>query len=427
MPHTDYQDTPSSFDAWAILHKRSYHSPDHKSHHFNNWRNNLRKMQLHNEEYALGRKSFYLSMTPLADLSHAEYKAARLRPLPPRRPSSIIRPHPPPHSPAPPAANWLDKNVVTGIKDQGQCGSCWAFSAVAAMEGAFNLKHVGSMPVQCTNSKKGEDDFSCGLKGNQTQCCSFSEAEVVECTNNGQDTCDVGGDMEDGMQTAIKRGSINTEKQYPYGYGDCCDPQDPSQECCPIMGCEPKAEPVVLGFSGIVNITEGDEAALTDAVAGFPTISIAIDASSDDFQMYGGGVYQDYSCGNTTDDLDHGVAIVGYGHGDPDPSKAFDGGDVQSCDATQPSLFVCPTSSSCCCQHKSVFTKQCIAYKCCPTTSSCPAPSPVPFKGCTPSFPLWYMVKNSWGPYWGMNGFIAMSRNADNQCGIATYASYPVY
>ena len=61
-----------------------------------------------------------------------------------------------------------------------------------------------------------------------------------------QDTCDVGGDMYDGMQTAIKRGSINTEKQYPYGYGDCCDPQDPSQECCPIMGCEPKAEPVVM-------------------------------------------------------------------------------------------------------------------------------------------------------------------------------------
>ena len=73
-------------------------------------------------------------------------------------------------------------------------------------------------------------------------------------TRDVQDSCDVGGDMEDGMQTAIKRGSINTEKQYPYGYGDCCDPQDPSQECCPIMGCEPKADPVVMGLHAHVLI-----------------------------------------------------------------------------------------------------------------------------------------------------------------------------
>lgn len=92
------------------------------------------------------------------------------------------------------------------------------------MEGAFNLRNMNKMPAQCAETKKDHGAFTCGLKSNTSNCCSFSEGEVVECTNKGRDTCDVGGDMEDGMNTIIKLGAINTEEQYPYYYGDCCDP-----------------------------------------------------------------------------------------------------------------------------------------------------------------------------------------------------------
>jgi hypothetical protein len=92
------------------------------------------------------------------------------------------------------------------------------------MEGAFNLRNMNKMPAQCAETKKDKGAFTCGLKGNTSNCCSFSEGEVVDCTNKGRDTCDVGGDMEDGMNTIIKLGAVNTEEQYPYYYGDCCDP-----------------------------------------------------------------------------------------------------------------------------------------------------------------------------------------------------------
>ena len=84
---------------------------------------------------------------------------------------------------------------------------------------------MNNMPAVCAETKKDRGAFTCGLKGNTSNCCSFSEGEVVECTNKGRDDCDTGGDMEDGMNTIIKLGAINTEEQYPYMYGDCCDPQ----------------------------------------------------------------------------------------------------------------------------------------------------------------------------------------------------------
>ncbi len=82
------------------------------------------------------------------------------------------------------------------------------------------------------------------------------------------------------MNTIIKLGAINTEEQYPYYYEECCDPQSgvlppptsiaPAShahtgECCMIDGCQPQKDPVVHGFTGVANVTSGDEDALVSA------------------------------------------------------------------------------------------------------------------------------------------------------------------
>lgn len=165
-------------------------------------------------------------------------------------------------------------NVVNPVKNQGSCGSCWAFSAVAAMEGAFNLK-TGSLH-------------------------SFSEQQVVDCTLNGANTCSIGGEMWQGIDYVAKAGGIESETSYPY-------------KGTSGGGCHFDSSKVVGKFSGYVNVTSGDEAALKAATFEKPVISVGIDASSIWFQLYLFGVYDHSSCKNSIDDLDHGVAVVGYG------------------------------------------------------------------------------------------------------------------
>ncbi|KAK8718606.1 hypothetical protein OTU49_014611, partial [Cherax quadricarinatus] len=107
---------------------------------------------------------------------------------------------------------------------------------------------------------------------------------------------------------------------------------------------------------GFVDIREGSEDDLKKAVALLGPISVGIDASSDSFQLYSSGVYNEPDC--NPKQLDHGVLVVGYG-------TTEDGTD-------------------------------------------------------------YWLVKNSWGATWGDIGYLKMIRNHNNQCGIATAASYPL-
>ena len=166
-------------------------------------------------------------------------------------------------------------SVVTDVKNQGSCGSCWAFSAVATMEGRYALD---SGDLQ-----------------------EFSEQELVDCTMNGTYTCEMGGEMHDGIdEIALNHGGkINTETQYPYEGRDSktCNAKDD--------------EAIDAGITGYANVTVGDEDALKAAAYARPIISVGIDASSISFQMYFGGVYDPIFCSSTR--LDHGVSVVGYG------------------------------------------------------------------------------------------------------------------
>ncbi|KAI9909212.1 hypothetical protein PsorP6_015132 [Peronosclerospora sorghi] len=281
---------------------------------------NVARIAVHNQAYERGEASFTLGLNDFVDLSDSEYKQLlRYRKRSDGQATATFTKPANMHE-VPDTWDWRTHNVVTPVKNQGQCGSCWAFSAVAAMESAYALS-TGTLE-------------------------SLSEQELVDCTLGGVDNCNHGGEMSEAYQEIIEHhgGKIERERDYEY-----------TAESKGV--CNANDDKGVGHFTAYVNVTSGDEEALQVAVATKGVQAVAIDASSFTFQLYRHGVYNWPLCGKALDALDHGVAVVGYG----------------------------------------MYKKK--AY---------------------------WLVKNSWGEFWGMKGYIMMSRQMDNQCGIATDASYPI-
>jgi C1A family cysteine protease len=162
--------------------------------------------------------------------------------------------------------NWVTKGAVTPVKDQGQCGSCWAFSATGGIEGAVFVAGRG--------------------------LTSVAEQQLVDCSGTeGNQGCN-GGLMDYAFQWVIKNKGIGSEASYKYTARDGT--------------CKKVAS--VSTIKSFVDVAAGDEAALLVAVNKQP-ISIAIEADQACFQFYSSGVLDDASCGTN---LDHGVLLAGY-------------------------------------------------------------------------------------------------------------------
>jgi len=304
----------SLFQTWKEKHGKVYESDEHELAKFNVFKSNAAYINEHN----MKGLSFTLALNKFADLTNEEYRNMLLGsgPAPRSNGSAYLEPA---NVVLPKEVDWRKEGYVTPIKDQGQCGSCWAFSAIAGLEGQYFKKH-GTL-------------------------LSFSEQQLVDCSRSyGNMGCN-GGLMDQGFEyiETLAQG-IDLEDSYKYTAED--------GRCHAGSGTTANPPATVTGYT---DISQGNERQLTHAAATVGPISVAIDASAMSFQFYSKGVYYESSCSSTA--LDHGVTVVGYG---VDEGKDY------------------------------------------------------------------YLVKNSWGPAWGLDGFIKMSRGRRNNCGIATSASYPL-
>ncbi|XP_072500826.1 cathepsin K isoform X1 [Notamacropus eugenii] len=235
------------------------------------WEKNLKYISTHNLEFSLGLHTFELAMNHLGDMTSEEVvqNMTGLKVPLSRSQNNDTLYIPDQEGRTPDSIDYRKKGYVTPVKNQGQCGSCWAFSSVGALEGQ--------------------------LKKKTGKLLNLSPQNLVDCVSKN-DGCG-GGYMTNAFQYVQENRGIDSEDAYPYiGQDENCmyNPTGKAAKC-----------------RGYREIPEGSEKALKRAVARVGPIAVAIDASLSSFQFYSKGVYYDKNC--NSDNLNHAVLAVGYG------------------------------------------------------------------------------------------------------------------
>nr|XP_039273519.1 procathepsin L-like [Styela clava] len=289
---------------------------DENNQRYTTWKKNLEFVEKHNEKFNSGETTYKMSMNGLADLTQNEFKTMLMEyssSFAQLRNSSLFKSGF--NNSVPDILDWRSEGYVTPVKNQGQIGSCYSFSAVEAVEGQY-FKQTGIL-------------------------VSLSEQQIVDCDQGGD------GGIPYKVYEYIQRvGGVQTEQDYPY--------------VAKVQKCKfdkSKAYAAVSSYDLIR--PRRDEDSLQTAIAQVGPISVSSIKIYQSFQFYHSGVYYEPKCDGLGQPGDgyHAMLATGYG--------SENGND-------------------------------------------------------------YWMVKNSWGTGWGENGYIKMIRNKNNNCGIASQATYPI-
>jgi C1A family cysteine protease len=223
-----------------------------------------------------GNHTYTVGLNAFADMSSGEFKARMLGYKPElvrgKRVVPALHEVPAPQAYPDGSLDWSQKGAVTGVKNQGNCGSCWAFSTTGGVEGVVAIQH--------------------GM------LISLSEQELVDCADSyGNMGCN-GGSMDSAFKY-VEANGLCTESAYPYTSGST-----DKAGTCQKSSCGASSYSKITGYTNVVH-TENALGAAVD----IEPISVAIEADQPGFQYYTGGVFSGV-CGQN---LDHGVLTVGYG------------------------------------------------------------------------------------------------------------------
>jgi len=272
------QTTFLSFEEFLAEHGKAYPDTAEYARHKDIYESNVVKVQTHNADYP-SVHTYYLAINQFADLSPEEFSSTYLgntiTKIGIRREGLQYSNHPTvPVWELPDRIDWREKNVVTPVKNQGSCGSCWAFATTEGVE---------SCVAQATG-----------------KLLTLSAQDVTSCTKNPQHCGGTGGcggaTAELGFDQVAK-GGIALEKDYPY-----------TAQTGTCRTAVPKAAKV----RGFVKLIENNYTDLINAIANVGPIAVSV--AADPWMMYGGGVFTGCAPGGTRNVIiNHAVQLVGYG------------------------------------------------------------------------------------------------------------------
>lgn len=262
----------SEWEGFKAAYRKTYSSDDEEALRQAIFANNFDEVKQHNYEYSLGLTTFTMAINHLSDLTFEEVEEQYMgvnyadNNVTYEESNAVVD-----AEDLPASVDWRKEGVVTPVKNQGRCGSCWAFSVTGAIEG---IMAIVNGPL-----------------------VSLSEQNLIDCSHSyGCYGCN-GCWPEHAFQYVIANKGIDTERSYPYQGVN--------------HNCRYDAENRGAEISSYTMLPTNNEMTLTAAIVKQP-VSITIQATRK-FMQYHKGIFFDATCNNR---LNHAVLAVGY---DEDP------------------------------------------------------------------------------------------------------------